>query len=200
MRSARITRFSIGVVAITAAAMLFTGCSSGDSEKDKAAGDGQSSSGATASDGVTEPGSKLKLGEPGVVRYESGEKKTELEVTPASITQGNIADLQKFDLKEDQKNSVPFYVAVRYKNVGSASLKSPVLDGNITGIDDSGQRIPKVILLSSLPACQSADIPEEWAAGATLQSCTAFLVPKGNTLVGVQYGGNYKDQPLTWQK
>ncbi len=199
MRSNHVRRFVISVAAMATATALLAGCSDDSSESDESSSDA-SAVDENDSNSQSEPGSTLELGEPGVVAYESGEEKTELEVTPVSIEQGDIADLSRFNLTDEQKDSTPFYVTTRYENVGSTSLEYPSLDIKMNGVDDTGQRHARTILMGALDTCESGNAPENWGQGATLESCSVYLIPAGAELVELQYAGNFEDEPLTWEK
>jgi hypothetical protein len=71
----------------------------------------------------------LKLGQPSAIDYESGDEATRVEVAPSRVQKGSISDFQGFRRDAQMKRSIPYYVTVKYKNVGDAALKYPSLSG-----------------------------------------------------------------------
>jgi hypothetical protein len=45
-----------------------------------------------------------------------------VQATPENIRHGKVSDLSRFELDADQKNKVPYYVTVEYRNNGTRSL------------------------------------------------------------------------------
>jgi hypothetical protein len=143
--------------------------------------------------------SPLKVGDPRVMDYESGDHRTaRIEVTPTRVVKGDIEDFKGVRLDARTKRSTPYYVTVSYENVGTTTLPSPSLSINLWARNASGKRAPKLTVIGALGPCENGDAPPSWKPGATLVDCSVFLLPKGEAPASVTWQSDPDQEPAKW--
>lgn len=171
---------------------------------------------ASAQGGLTPPGTKLKFGEaatlewmPAEVELEGGTKGTKLKVTVDSIEEGSIGDFDEVELEASQKGSTPYYMNITVEALDDvpASYEEEA-DLEVTAIDDRGQEQESVTFIGEFSRCEDAEQPKGMKAGESFESCMAYLIPGGGSIVEAQWrnGANqangeispYFEEPVIW--
>ena len=206
----RVPLVAVGV----AAALLLTGCSSGDPKP--AAGSspspshspssGRSPAGASASSTVpvpagtrlTAPGSRLKYGAPATVVFEStGKRGTVLQLTVRSVRHGTRSDFKGFILDDAYKrNADYFYATVRVKNLGPADVGGVPVP--LWGVNAANTLLPAVSFTTGFAPCPSKSLPARFATGAALTTCLVYLSPDRGKLTSLSYRPSQLFNPITW--
>lgn len=133
----------------------------------------------------------------------AGRPSTRVSVTPKSVRKGRIFDLSRFELDEDQKRLVPYYVSVEYHNRGGQKLYPDMQDGVRLGTD-TGRRFDKLDLLDvsgqdPVPSCPEAKPDKMVLPRASVTQCSVHLLPKGDKPATVSFSGKGKGaRDLTW--
>jgi hypothetical protein len=134
----------------------------------------------------------------------AGKESTPVRVTPKSVRKGKISDLRRFSLEKDDKNAVPYYVTLEYRNGSGQKLYPDMQDGVRLGTD-TGRRISKLDLLDVSGQDPVAGCPEAKPYGmvkpkATVVQCSVHLVPKGDKPATVEFAGKGGGaRHLTWK-
>ncbi|MEV4316117.1 hypothetical protein [Actinocrispum sp. NPDC049592] len=173
------------------------------SEKPSAAA---SSAAVAAGDGgeVTKSGTKLSVGQPATVNYEteSGSKETtKLTVTNVSVKKGAISDMKNFNLDAQTKTSEPYYVTMSFKNAGPKPMKPGGIFGLIEVHNAAGDELGKLNLIGTFKLCEG-DVPETLAVGESYNDCNVYLAPPGQSAVDVEFSFyvDLKKTEITWKQ
>jgi hypothetical protein len=203
------------VIAVCAALLVLAGCAS---EKAGAAAPSTSlpespvaeSTSASeeappaSEDGLTPTGTTLAVGETATVMYETkslSKEGTKLAVTAVSVKAGSIDDLADFELDAQSKVSDPFYVTVSFSNVGPLPMAPGGIFGVITAHNTAGDELNRLSLLGEFAPCESADVPETLAVGASYTDCGVYIAPAGQDISKVVlafYFGDADRTEITW--
>lgn len=192
------------VTAATAAcAVVLTGCS-GSSGGDTAATTGTSSPTSTASSptarvdkGVTEPGTKLKLGKPAVVRFTANAKHDSLiKLTVTKVKRGKIKDLSQFRLNKQAKRSNIYYVSASVKNVGKGHLGGKPV--SLYGQVSHHLVVPPVIFGSTFKRCNYQPLPDKFGPGRKADMCIVMLAAHHGKVSAVQWRPADNSDAITW--
>lgn len=133
----------------------------------------------------------------------AGKASTKVRVTPKSVRAGKVSDLSRFRLDKDQKQAVPYYVTVEYRNDGGADLYPDMQDGVRLGTD-TGRRVDKLNLLDvsgqdPVPGCPESKPDSMVKPKKTVAQCAVYLVPKGDKPATVGFAGKGAGaRTLTW--
>jgi hypothetical protein len=157
-----------------------------------------------ASDGgLTPTGTKLAVGQTATVMYETkslSKEGTKLAVTAVSVKAGSIGDLADFNLDAQSKVSDPFYVTVRFENVGPLPMEPGGIFGVITAHNTSGDELNRLSLIGDFAPCQG-DVPDNLAVGESYTDCEVYLAPAGQDISDVVLGFYFGDADrteITW--
>lgn len=162
----------------------------------------------TASDagGFTKPGSELALGETAHVKLkplDAVDSKTTypLDVTVHEIEKGSIDDFKGIDLEPNEKASTPYYVKVEVATPDRALPVKDDPDIRFDAIDDRGQEQGSITFLGDFPRCEDKRPPAPFSKGKSYESCLAYLIPGGGSIVAVEWTGSdeYVLKPVTWK-
>ncbi|WP_331767550.1 hypothetical protein [Embleya sp. NBC_00896] len=147
------------------------------------------------------PGTRLALGQTAVVPFESDQAKGNVEVTVTAIEKGSIDHLTASKIKVDDsdKDSTPYYVRTKFRNVSAADLSHSHPDTELAGRDATGRSFGFTMLFGRFGMCQSLDT-KGFAGGAEVEGCTLLLVPAGGTVASVTYDFPDSSQdPVVWK-
>ncbi|OEU95764.1 hypothetical protein [Streptomyces oceani] len=143
-------------------------------------------------------GRTLKLGESTTVDYKrAGNRTGTLRLTARSVQKGSQQDLGEAELETEQRSMQPYYVTVRYENVGDTTISAY---DTPTGLRDSrGEEAdPVVTVAGEVSECPKVE-EYELVAGATHTNCKVFLLPKGESPSVVKYTGDFDKEPVYWK-
>jgi hypothetical protein len=135
----------------------------------------------------TPVGTVLKIGKAAIVPYQDGGKpklKGTVQITPESIVKGSIKDFANIKLDAIQKKATPYYMKVLTKNVGKTDLSKSRPDLYLSGVDDRGQRQNAIIFFGDFAKCSNSKVPATFKPGVSYETCQAFLIAKGGSIVG----------------
>jgi hypothetical protein len=166
--------------------------------------------------GLTPPGTKLKFGEaatlvwvPPSLDLEGKSEGPKLKVTVDSIEKGSISDFDEVELEGDEANSTPYYVQITIEALEEvdASIEDDA-DLAVTAIDDRGQEQSSITFLGEFSTCNDEQMPKPMKAGESFESCMAYLIPGGGSIVeadwnnGLEAGNGevtpYFEEPVVW--
>ncbi|QFQ98449.1 hypothetical protein F9278_22210 [Streptomyces phaeolivaceus] len=203
----RITWRSASAGASLVLALTLAGCGADDgagAADDKpaprvsASGSPESSPSPTSSvneDGTAKAGTKAKLGEPTLLRYEGGTKSGLLEVTVTGIEKGSKADVASLGLKDDAKKMTPYYVRATIKNAGKNDLSHAAVDPP-GGMLDDGTAARQLLVIGTFAACDSYPKTKSFPPGASYETCAPVLAEPGTEVTGAVWTGQgYPDFP-----
>ncbi|WKX71360.1 hypothetical protein [Streptomyces sp. XD-27] len=131
-----------------------------------------------------------------------------IRVTPKSVRAGSLADLRDYDLGDDRKNLVPWYVTLEYRNVGKEELL-PMMDDDGVGVRTAGGldvQSANLLDLSfsgegdGIDGCRGHASKDRLRPNSALSLCTIHLIPKGDRPAVVSFRGKGKAaHPLVWR-
>ena len=126
-------------------------------------------------------------------------QETKLGVTVLRVRKGKISDFKDFNLDARQKRTVPYYVDVKYENLGKLKLQRFLMDPSIEDTDGTEYKPINLIVLSgSFKVC-----PEPAKArlrgGQSFTLCAPVLLPKGKTFERVRFQGDVTKDPYFWK-
>jgi hypothetical protein len=155
-------------------------------------------------DAATEGGDTLALGTRVVAPYtvygKSGTgQKTKLGVTALRVRKGRIADFKGFNLDAKQKATVPYYVEVKYENLGKLKLQRFLMDPSIEDSDGQEYKPLNLIVISgTFKKCPNPS-KQRLQPGDSFRLCSAILLPKGKTYERVRFQGDVLSDPYFWK-
>ncbi|MEE1835515.1 hypothetical protein [Streptomyces sp. SP17KL33] len=210
----RTTRRSAPAVASLVLVLTLAGCGSGEeagTTADKpapsvsATGAPRSTPSPTSSlneDGTVKPGTRAKLGEPTLLRYEGGTKSGILEVTVTGIEKGDRADVASLGLSGDAEKMTPYYVRATIKNAGKNDLSHAAVDPP-GGLLDDGTAARQLLVIGTFATCDSYPKTKSFPPGASYKTCAPVLADPGTEVTGAVWTGQgYPDAPassgVTW--
>jgi hypothetical protein len=155
---------------------------------------------------VSEAGEELAIGTRVVAPYTvygttaaSQSQKTTVGVTVKKVRRGKISDFKDFNLDKDQKSSVPYYVEVKYENLGDLKLNRSLLDPSIEDSDGQEYKPLNLIILSgTFKTCPSPS-RSKLRPGDSFTLCAPVLLPNGKTLERVRFQGDVTTDPYFWK-
>jgi hypothetical protein len=196
------------------------GGGSSDSSADTSASPATTQEGAkeaptSSKGGLTPPGTKLKSGEtatlvwvPPSVQLESHSEGTKMKVTVDSIEKGSIGDFDEVELEGDEENSTPYYMHLTIEALEEVDAsEDDEVDLAVTAIDDRGQEQTSVTFLGEFSRCNDERMPRPMKAGESFESCMAYLMPGGGSIVEAQWNNGpeengevspYFEKPVVW--
>jgi hypothetical protein len=157
-----------------------------------------------AGEGLTPTGTTLALGETATVMYETkslSEEGTKLAVAAVSVKAGSVEDLADFELDAQSKVSDPFYVTVSFSNAGPLPMEPSGIFGLITAHNTAGDELNRLSLIGEFAPCESADVPDSLAVGASYTDCGVYLAPAGQDVSKVMFSFYFGDgdrTEVTW--
>ncbi|MEA2220844.1 MAG: hypothetical protein QOJ35_3470 [Solirubrobacteraceae bacterium] len=160
---------------------------------------------ATGGEAVTQGDKVLALGTrvvaPYVVYGKTGatQMNTTVGVTVLRIRTGKISDFKDFNLDAKQKATNPYFVDVKYENLGKLKLQRFLLDPSIEDTDGQEYKPLNLIVLSG--TFKKCPVPSHsrLAGGQSFTLCAPFLLPKGKTLERVRFQGDVTKDAYFWK-
>ncbi|KOG43114.1 hypothetical protein [Streptomyces resistomycificus] len=160
--------------------------------------------------GDDDGGRLLAAGTTGSSSYEDVTTKgvaVPIKVTPKSARAGSIADLGDYDLSDEQKKLVPWYVTLAYRNAGKVKLL-PAMDTGVGLRTAGGREIQPVPLLDfsgsaegeGIDQCRGSVPNTRLEPNSALTLCTIHLLPKGDRPAMISFTGEGKGATtLMWR-
>jgi hypothetical protein len=140
---------------------------------------------------LTTVGSQLKIGQTAIIAFSDVSHpatKSTLVVTPLSLEKGSAAeDLKGIQLDASQQGSTPYFVRVRFTNIGTGDLSGTFPTASVHGVDDRKQDQSSVTFIGDFPRCPENKAPPGFTHGKTFTTCETFLIPSGGSLAGVKW-------------
>ncbi|MEY2516808.1 MAG: hypothetical protein QOJ89_4166 [bacterium] len=155
--------------------------------------------------GVSEAGETLALGTRVVAPYvvygkaAGAKQETKLGVTVLRVRKGKISDFKGFNLDAKQKATVPYYVEVKYENLGELKLQRFLMDPSIE--DSEGQEykpINLIVLNGTFKPCPNPS-HSRLLPGKSFTLCAPVLLPKAKTYERVRFSGDVLQDPYFWK-
>jgi hypothetical protein len=155
-------------------------------------------------DGTTGAGETQPLGTrvvaPYVVYGKGADKQTtKLGVTVQAVRKGKISDFKDFNLDAKQKQTTPYYVIVKYENLGNLRLERFLLDPSIEDSDgDEYKPLNLIVLSGTFNKCPNP-AKAKLQPGKSFKLCAPILLPKGKTYERVRFQGDVLKDPYFWK-
>ena len=160
---------------------------------------------AGAGSDVSSAGETLAFGKrvvaPYVVYGTTGatQQHTKLGVTVLRVRKGKLADFKDFNLDAKQKQTVPYYVEVKYENLGTLKLQRFLLDPSIEDTDGQEYKPLNLIVLNGTFKTCPTPSRSRLRAGQSFTLCAPFLLPRGKTYERVRFQGDVTQDPYFWK-
>jgi hypothetical protein len=140
---------------------------------------------------LTTVGSQLKIGQTAIIAFKDlshPATKSTIAVTPLSLEKGSAAtDLKGIRLDASQQVSTPYFVRVRFANIGTGDLSGTFPNASVRGVDDRKQDQSSVTFIGDFPRCSETKAPAGFTHGKAFTTCQTFLIPSGGSLAGVKW-------------
>ncbi len=147
--------------------------------------------------GTMRPGTKLKLGQPAVVRYTANAAHDSLmKLTVDKLRQGKLKDLHAFQLSDSAKKSNVYYAWARVKNTGDGDLGGQPLQ--LYGKVSHDLVVPPVIMGATFKKCPYHPLPKKFTSGDSASVCVLLLAPHHGNVKAVQWRPADGSAPITW--
>ena len=146
-------------------------------------------SASASADRLTPTNSTLRLGRTATVSWQSATATTNvatIAMTLTSVKKGAIADLKNFQLDAQTKQGVPFYITVKFVDVGAKPVKLGGIFGDITAYNGQGDAVNNITLLGDFPTCQGTP-PDSLPVGKNYAQCEVYVAPAGQTVRSVVF-------------
>jgi hypothetical protein len=137
---------------------------------------------------------------PLAVYGKSGEaQKTNVAVTVLRVRKGKISDFKDFNLDAKQKATTPYYVDVRYENLGDLKLQRFLMDPAVEDADGQEYKPLNLIVLSGTFKVCPKPSDKRLLKGQKFTLCAPFLMPKGTAIERVRFHGDVTQDPYFWK-
>jgi hypothetical protein len=202
MNSMPVRRIGIAL----AASLALAGCSSSADDRPAAGAAGASTTAATSAtpylpvpDGVelTDPGSRLAVGDHAVVAYHPRQQEVAaLDVQVTGLERASIKDFSAWQLSDAQRRSTPYYVRASIKNLGETDVGG--LQVPLYVVNDQDVLLESTPFTSSFEPCPSTPFPQKFGPGERAKACLVYLAPNHGDLVAVSFRPEQTFDPITW--
>lgn len=152
-----------------------------------------------AAGGLTAPGTMLGAGETATLLEATSDAESVVEATVSQPRVGDISDLADHELPDSFKDGVPHYLDISVRNVGDGDLSNGSF--RLQGLTSGGQLIIAAVV-PGFDTCDSESFPSGFTNGESVDTCVVFMLPDGDSLAGVQYVPDNReegDDPIRWQ-
>jgi hypothetical protein len=198
---------AVPVAALVAAAGL-SACGSDDKPAAEPAAGGTTASAKPSSylpvpEGVTltEPGTRLALGEQGVVAYQADQNGLPLvlglsveRIERTSFRQS----FQGWNVDATTAARTPYFVRVKATNLGIRGVGRHQLATALWGADGSTLEAPNFYTPAQLPACDGDALPDSLAQGKSAEVCQVYYIAPGHALDAVVFQPPGGLKPVAW--
>ncbi|MFD3656130.1 hypothetical protein [Streptomyces sp. NPDC058620] len=139
------------------------------------------------------------------VRWDAGEEKggiLELPATLKSVRKGSPADLAGAELDEDQRDRIPYFVTITYRNTGKADLY-PGQASSVRVLTEGAQQIGGAPTFAfdglEIATCPSGATGEMAPPGGRLTQCTVHLLADGDAPAAVGFENADEGELTGWR-
>ena len=115
------------------------------------------------------------------------------------MRKGKISDFKDFKLDAKQKETVPYYVDVRYENLGKLNLQRFLMDPSIEDSDGAEHKPLNLIILSGTFTKCPAPAKARLRPRERFTLCAPILLPRGKTYERVLFQGDVLKDPYFWK-
>lgn len=149
---------------------------------------------------LTEPGTRLALGDEGVIAFERRQDEVAvLQVAVQKIERTTFkASFPGWNLDAATATRTPYFVRVAVTNEGETDLGGLRLTNVLWASDGATLEAPNYYTAAQLPACVGAALPTPFAAGASAELCQVYFIAPGKTLENVTFSPFGGQDPVTW--
>lgn len=148
---------------------------------------------------LTQYGTELTFGQTATVAYKpNDQRQSVLQLTVRSATRGKISDLAGYSLEERTKQSTPYYVKVRVKNVGNGDVGRTPIPLYLVDNRTPATLINASSFTNTFTRCPSTPLPTTFAPQASRDTCLVYLVPDHGTMVGMSFRAVQEYAPILW--
>jgi hypothetical protein len=145
---------------------------------------------------LTEPGTRLSLGDPASAVYADNARASVLTVTVSKVVKGSIKDFKRFVLSAKERASTPYYVSATVTNEGPRQLGQTTVP--LYGVDSTDTALTPTSLVGDFDPCPGAPFPTGFAPGDSVTTCLVYLIPPRARLTAVQLRTSDQTDPITW--
>jgi hypothetical protein len=188
-------RFVVSAVAILMLGGLLAGCIGGGDDAPEAEPT------TTAADGLTAPGTDLRVDDAAVVDFAAGKgRESKIRLTVTRVQDGSVKDLSDFDLNGSARKSGVYYVRASVRNVGHGDVGGAFV--TLYGRVSDSLVVRPVIFGSTFGKCDYKPLPKPFGSGKRADVCMVLLAPRHGTVSAVEWrftGKRADAQPISWE-
>ena len=149
---------------------------------------------------LTEPGTRLALGSPGVVAFQR--RQDQVGVLEVEVRRIERTSFQRsfpgWNVDDATAARTPYFVRVAVTNAGDTDLGGMRLTNVLWASDGATLEAPNYYPADQLPACVGGPLPTPFAAGATAELCQVYFIAPGRSLESIAFAPSGGLEPVTW--
>jgi hypothetical protein len=146
---------------------------------------------------LTPLGSDLKVGQTARVAWQPDKKTVGvLAVKVTKLRQGTLKDFAGFTLDDRTKQSTPYYVDAKVRNIGISDLSG--VPTPLYLVDGHDVLVAASTFQSTFKPCAAQPLPEKFKEGATTRVCLVFIAANHGTLKAVSFRPTQDYAPIDW--
>lgn len=146
---------------------------------------------------LTPQGSDLPIPGTGSVAWAlDKERVAALDIRVTKVERVTLATLKDWILDKRSKESTPYFVHVRFANVGKPDLGGFRVPLYAELADDD--LVAASTFESAFKPCPSTPLPAKFKRGATVRGCLLFLAPDHGKMTNVSFYPGPGFEPVTW--
>jgi len=146
---------------------------------------------------LTALGTDLALGETARVAWQPNKKTVGvIAVTVTKLRRGTMKDFVGFTLDPATKQSTPYYVDARVKNIGRSDLSGMATPLYL--VDGKNALVEASRFQSTFAPCAAKPLPEKFKAGKSAKVCLVYVAADHGTLTAISFRPNQKYDPIQW--
>jgi hypothetical protein len=146
---------------------------------------------------LTRLGSELKVGQTARVAWQPDKKTVGvIAVTVTRLRRGTLKDFAGFTLDDRTRQSTPYYVDARVRNIGKSDLGG--VPTPLYLVDGHDVLVGASTFQSTFKPCAAKPLPDKFKTGASAKVCMVFIAANHGTLKAVSFRPTQDYAPIDW--
>jgi hypothetical protein len=146
---------------------------------------------------LTPLGSDLTIGQTARVAWQPDKKTVGvLAITVTRLRKGSLKDFAGFTLDDRTKQSTPYYVDAKVRNIGRSDLGGVATPLYL--VDGQDVLVEASTFQSTFKPCAAQPLPGKFKAGASTKVCLVYIAADHGTLRAVSFRPTQEYAPIEW--